>query len=186
MTLHFFPVPMLLGLGVLVIVLPLVWLWKRSFASLVVFSIFWVYLLLLVGITLFPLMSPLTGEARRSTAEILSRVNLVPFHLGQAFRYTTSIRTEMFANLLLTIPFGLLLPAVMRVKPPIFLLLAVGVGIGIEMTQLGLSLLIGTTQRITDITDVILNFCGAVIGYLGYLLIKWLLRLFRRVAKDGG
>lgn len=177
MRIDFFPVPLLIGLGVLVLLLPVIWLWKRSLRYPVIFSIFWVYMLLLTGLTLFPVHSPLTGEARRSVEEILGRVNLVPFHLGQGIRLSFTIRSEMFANLMLTVPFGLLFPALVRMRPVVFLLIAAGLGVGIELAQLGISLIYGATYRITDITDVILNFSGAMVGYLAYLIIA---RIWRR------
>lgn len=177
MRIDFFPLPLLIGLGVLVLLLPVIWLWKRSLRFLVVFSIFWIYMLMLTGLTLFPVHSPLTGEARRSVEEILGRVNLVPFHLGQGIRLSFTMRSEMFANLLLTVPFGVLIPALVRVRLVVFPLLAAGLGIGIELAQLGISLIYGATYRITDITDVILNFSGALAGYLVYLIIS---RLWQR------
>ncbi len=171
----FFPLPFLTGLTVLALALVMMRIQRTSLRYRVVFSLFWLYLLMVSALTIFPLYLPLDGESRRSTGEILSRVNLIPFHLMAGGR----LRREMIANILMTIPFGLLLPAVARVQFPLFLLAAVGIGAGIEMMQFGLNLFTGYAFRVTDINDVIFNFTGAMIGYGLY----WIGRLVGYIAQ---
>lgn len=174
---------MLAGLGALAVLLPLVWQWKHSFAYLLGFAIFWFYLLVVVGLTLFPLPLPLDGEARRSAEEILARVHLAPFYYGRAVslrRYF--FRSEMFANVLMTIPFGLLFPWLSRVRWWAFLIVGAGIGLLIEGAQLAISLVVGLPYRVVDINDVLMNAAGAVIGYVGYLVIAGTLKLARRLA----
>ena len=78
--LSFFPFPFLAGLLVLVAVLLVLRHAKRPPAYLFVFSVFWLYLMMVAALTIFPLFLPLEGESRRSVGEIMARVNLVPFH----------------------------------------------------------------------------------------------------------
>lgn len=181
--LPFFPIPFLAGLLVLGIALLVLRRAKRKAAYLFVFSIFWLYLMLVAAVTIFPLYLPLEGEARRSVGEILARVNLVPFHQMPAGRLPFRLRGEMVANILMTIPFGLLLPLVARIRPWAFLIAAIGIGLSIELTQLALNLFGSNNFRVTDINDVIFNFTGAVIGYTIYLVLRGMVWLYRRLAE---
>ena len=181
MAITFFPLPMLLGIVVLGIILLVLWRTKHSLSYRALFSIFWLYLMMVAALTIFPLFSPLEGESRRSISDILSRVNLVPFHQMPSTRFSFRLRGEMVANILMTIPFGLLFPLVARIKPWVFPLLAMGIGLAIELTQLTLNIYGGNTFRVADINDVIFNFTGAMIGYAIYLLIRGVIFLSRRM-----
>ncbi len=181
--LSFFPFPFLAGLLVLVAVLLVLRHAKRPPAYLFVFSVFWLYLMMVAALTIFPLFLPLEGESRRSVGEIMARVNLVPFHQMPGGRLPFRLRGEMVANILMTIPFGLLFPLLARVKPWLFPIIALGIGMAIELTQLTMNLYSGNTFRVTDINDVIFNFTGAIIGYGIYLILRGAVWLARRLAK---
>jgi glycopeptide antibiotics resistance protein len=181
MAIYFFPLPMLLGLGLLAIILLIFGRTKHSAGYRLTFSIFWLYLMLVAALTIFPLFFPLEGESRRSIGDILARVNLVPFYQMPSARLPFRLRGEMVANILMTIPFGLLLPLLARIKAWVFPLLAVGFGLTIELTQLGLNIYSGDRFRVADINDVIFNFTGAMIGYAIYLLTRGVIVVSRRL-----
>jgi glycopeptide antibiotics resistance protein len=163
--LEFFPFPLLVGLGILIIILFLLWR-KRSPAYLFCFSVFWLYLLFVVSLTIFPMPLPETIVARTPVIYILSRVNLVPFNFGGLFdNHPNVIFQEIFGNILLTIPFGFGIPFLACLKPKNLPWLAIGAGLVIETTQLGFSLLIGGLYRSVDINDVLLNATGVLLGY---------------------
>jgi glycopeptide antibiotics resistance protein len=173
--LEFFPNPLLAGLGMLVILLILLRR-KRSPSYLVCFAVFWLYLMFVVSQTIFPIPLLDRMQTRSSLIYILSRVNLLPFNYGQLFDPPFSyaklyeyplnvISQEIIGNILLTMPFGFGLPFLARFKPGSFPWLAVGAGLAIEMTQLGFCLLVGADYRTVDITDVLLNAAGALLGY---------------------
>jgi glycopeptide antibiotics resistance protein len=75
-------------------------------------------------------------------------------------------------NVLLLVPFTLLGPVLWSRLRAWWKALAVGLGVslGIELTQLGLSALAGGFYRSVDIDDIILNTAGALLGYGFYLL----------------
>jgi glycopeptide antibiotics resistance protein len=173
--LEFFPIPLLAGMGTLALSLILLRR-KCSQAYLICFSGFWLYLLLVVSLTLFPLPLPEEMISRRSAIDILSHVNLVPFQFGRLFENNLNvIIQEIFGNIVLTLPFGFGIPFLVRFKPKKFPLLAVGAGLAIETAQLGFSLLVNATYRSTDINDVLLNAAGAT---LGYALFRGFARLY--------
>lgn len=183
MAIYFFPLPFL-GAGLLWLVfLVVLRRRKKSLRYLAIFSIFWWYLMLVAALTLFPWIFPPRGGVRLPLAEILARVNLTPFHLGPAARFAFRLRGEMILNIFLTVPFGLLLPMLLRLRRRAFLGYALGIGLSIELGQLLLNLVTGRVIRVTDVNDVILNFSGALIGYCVYWLARWLGRRLRTGAK---
>jgi len=70
-------------------------------------------------------------------------------------------------NVLVFAPFGLLVPlAVLKVAMTRRGLLAGLVLSGsIELAQLGISLLLGTRYRMSDVDDVVLNVLGILLGW---------------------
>ncbi len=158
--------------SVLPIVLPLLGalLWylrtRRQFTigRLLAVSGFATYLLLVSRYTIFPLwLDPQYIEDFRSQTRLLDGVNLIPLK-GLSARYLASI--QGWGNVLLGMPFGFLYPFVATISgwreiarnSVIF-------AIGIEATQLCISLLYGFAYRIIDVNDSLLNFTGAMAGY---------------------
>lgn len=166
MWIQFFPYPALIGMTILIIFLPIVWQKKRSLFYLVCFPVFWVYLLGVVSMTLIPFPPPMTGELRRPVSEILSRVNLVPLNFGGLFDLHPNIAIlELGGNILLTVPFGFIIPFLMQVKGRQLPWLALAVGFSTELTQLATCLILGVNYRSVDINDTLLNALGVLIGY---------------------
>lgn len=52
--------------------------------------------------------------------------------------------------------------------------MAVAVGVGIETTQLILSVVLGGVYRSVDINDVLMNAIGVLIGYGFFRVFSWL------------
>jgi glycopeptide antibiotics resistance protein len=180
--LEFFPFPLLGGLGILIIILILLWRMCRQ-AYLFCFSIFWLYLLFIVSLTIFPIPLPETIGIRSPVKHILSHVNLVPFSFGGLFdSHPNLIIQEIFGNILLTVPFGFGISFLARFKPKDLPWLAIGAGLAIETAQLGFSLLIGGLYRSVDINDVLLNATGVLLGYALFRWFAWLyVAIFQRI-----
>lgn len=116
---------------------------------------------------------------RQGTIEILSHINWIPFNYLNS-PYTDIITRqsmqanfwrEIIQNTLLTFPLGLGLAYFLRPTWKKALCLSLLAGFGAETAQLLLSLLLGYTIRIIDITDVILNTLGALFGFLIFRII---------------
>jgi glycopeptide antibiotics resistance protein len=165
--LEFFPLPLLVGLGTMLVVLIVLLGQKRSSSYLFCFSVFWLYLLLVASKTIFPIPLAAGIVTRTPISTILSQVNLVPFHFGDLFdSHPTVIFREIFGNILLTVPFGFGIPFLLRLKPKKLPSLAIGAGLSIETVQLSACLMAGLSYRSVDINDMLLNAVGALLGYM--------------------
>ncbi len=184
---HFFPIPCLVGMGLLVILLMRLRQQKQNPARLFFFSLFWIYLLILLDAVLFPLpLQSVSGPVltRQNVLNTLSRVNFHFFYFGGHVS-TGYIRTQILQNIFLTIPFGFGINFIARLRARDFLWLAAAVGLATELSQLLVSLIfVGGAYRGVDINDVLLNAAGVLLGYglfrlfaLGYLAITRKVRL---------
>lgn len=183
MRVEFAPYPLLVGISILLILGVVLWKKKRKSVYLAGFSMFWLYLLLVVSLAVFPIPLPeSTGssiDARQTAASILSHVNLAPFYFGRLFDLAPMVIFENLAgNILLTIPFGFGICFLTRVPVRRTLWLAFAVGLSIEAAQLVVSLLIGAAYRGVDINDVLLNAVGVWIGYSCFQVFTRLYRMF--------
>lgn len=167
--LEFFPYPFLIGISILLILLIDRWGRKRNALYLLYFSVFWIYLLFVVALTLFPL--PIVTfyndkPWRQSIPQILSHINFIPFYYGDhSSNLPVIVRNEIVRNILLTVPFGFcityFIPSVATRIPWV----AFAVGFAIESMQLLFLVIFGIRYRTIDINDVILNALGVMIGF---------------------
>jgi glycopeptide antibiotics resistance protein len=163
--------------GILVLGI-LLWWWRRrrSLAYRIFFSLFWIYLLVLLSMTVFSgaVYRSMPWVDRQEIASLLlSRVNLVPLYFGR-FPHPAYILYDVLLNILVTVPLGFGLAFLKPMRVWIMLLVAVGVGLFFELGQLAVSLLVALPARVTDINDVIFNALGIMIGYgLFRLFTTW-------------
>jgi glycopeptide antibiotics resistance protein len=169
--LEFFPYPFLLGFALLVILLTDLRK-KHPPAFLFFYALFWIYILLLIGITLFPIPFFTQLLSRSNLAYILSRINWIPFRISLTYRVNL-FPPDVIGNILLTIPFGLGIPFLKRIQPGEMVLFSM-IGFVIELSQLMISLYLGMAFRTVDITDVITNCAGVWLGYGLFRGFAWL------------
>ena len=107
------------------------------------------------------------------------RLNLEPFAtIDRALELgprSVSFRL-MVGNLAAFVPFGILLPLIVRTRwsAAVVLVGALWLSAAIELGQLAISYWIGFAYRSTDVDDVILNVLGAALGYLVFQLLRGL------------
>jgi len=165
MQLEFVPYPLLVGLTILFLLLPVRWHMKRSRFDLFCFTLFGLYLLVVIDLLLFPIPTSESRHFQTPTLDILACINWVPLNFGGLFDMPPIYAVyELGGNILLTVPFGFSLPFLFRIKPSYFPLLAVLVGLSTELMQLIVSLIIGGNYRSVDINDALLNAIGVLIG----------------------
>jgi glycopeptide antibiotics resistance protein len=79
----------------------------------------------------------------------------------------------LVGNLIVLAPLGALLPLL---QPSWswrqLLFVSLSVAVGIETAQLAVSLLIGVPYRVADIDDVLVNLCGAILGFVGFNVVR--------------
>ncbi|HSV86451.1 MAG TPA: VanZ family protein [Levilinea sp.] len=161
--------------GLLVMV---VLLWRmrhtRSLAYRVFFALFWVYLLVLLSLTVFSvrMYRSVTWDDRLEMLPLLlSRVNLAPLYFGR-FPMLGYIFIDVVVNNLVTVPLGFGLAYLKPMTARKMLLAGAATGLFFEIGQLVTSLLAATPARVTDINDVIFNALGMMVGYGAFLLFR--------------
>jgi glycopeptide antibiotics resistance protein len=132
------------------------------------------YALFVAGMVLFPAMAQtgLSVESGSLLANPESWLNTVPMQtIGELLSRPSQAEAlrQIGGNLGLLVPLGFLLPALsQRLRNwRAFVVLALGVAVGIEGTQY-LGRATELVARAVDIDDVILNALGALLGFLLY------------------
>jgi glycopeptide antibiotics resistance protein len=125
-------------------------------------SAFFIYVLGVIHFTVFPIHVH-TGEWKE-TARIFQSVNIVPF------RYLNI--TDFVLNILLMIPLGVFLPAIVRRADSLVLMCLVAVFVGgtLEGNQYLLRLTVANDRNV-NINDVIANATGVVAGYVVFRFV---------------
>jgi glycopeptide antibiotics resistance protein len=159
---------LLIGLSVLVCLLFVFWRQRRSLPYLLFFSIFWLYLLVVVSTVIFPIVIDLQA----SWASFFPDINFRPFYFG-ACSIPLSCAKDVILNILLTVPFGFGVNFLLKVKPRSFLWLAPTIGLMFELSQLLVLLIFKSRFHAIDINDAIFNGIGVLIGYALFRVFAW-------------
>ncbi len=167
MMVYFTAVDLFVGLIVLFIILTVLWKQKRSFAYMFFFSVFWIYLMGVFSVVVFPFPIGVGNPNFKPS------INLIPLHFGDCSFVMLCIR-NIYENILLTMPFGFGISFIARIKSQNILWLALAVGFSFEITQLVISLIFKSAFRSVDINDVILNAAGVLLGYGVFRIFGWL------------
>lgn len=140
-----------------------------------VIPLFGVYILMLAGITLFPIHlynSETLARIREGMGKYMVFYQAVPFaSIANYFRSETFI--QLAGNVLLLVPLALFVKIFLRQRPKAWKVAAAvpGVSVGIELFQLATNYLTGYPARVADVDDWILNTTGAV---LTILFARWI------------
>ncbi len=123
--------------------------------------IFTTYLFCVASVTILPIQfdSTIRNVFSENGWKITDRIVLIPFQDG--------ISEDDLLNVVMTIPFGFLLPFVKkRVTWKTALIAGVVLSTIIELSQLALAAIQGFSFRYVDVADVICNTAGTMIGWL--------------------
>ena len=140
----------------------------------------------MICVTLFPLMY----DKEFCTPADTFKYRFYPIPFTTFKEMFTHWTTEMVlvqggGNILMTIPSGILAPLLFKNKKRWFyIFIAFLFPFCIELTQLLLSVSLGTFYRTADADDIILNAMGIFIGYGILFSSKKLLYAYRRRHKD--
>jgi len=151
-------------IGKAILAVPLFVMRRRGIFYLFFFSVFWVYLLVLVSVSVFPIPLGMDGGFRSGT--IWSQIdtmfkyrglNLVPLYFGNCWYLPQACAAGIYQNILMTIPFGFGINFISRIKTRDFIWLAFSVGLLSETAQFILDLVLGGAYRSVDANDVLFN-----------------------------
>lgn len=132
----------------------------RSFSYILFFGAFYLYMMLVINYTQFPIITDLDPT----------------YHsLSNAFVFVpnnplTDFNMAMFLNTILTIPFGFLIPFLKKVNLKKIIKYGLILTLSIELMQLSVYLVLGTHSRYIDINDIIYNIAGVILGYFLFKL----------------
>ncbi|HSL46754.1 MAG TPA: VanZ family protein [Anaerolineales bacterium] len=158
---------LLFGIAILAVILIHLRKQNRSFWYLLFFSVFWIYLLFVASVIVFPI-APLSKEHL-----FRPNLNLIPFYFGTCDMLWLCLQNVM-GNIFLTMPFGFGISFVSRVKLKDVLRMSFLVGTVFELIQLVISFVFRSPFRAVDINDVILNATGVLLGYGVFRIFGWL------------
>ena len=173
---HFFPYPFLLSLVAVFFILIIFGVKGKPIYRLVIYFVSWTYLLVVIGLTIFPIPYFWGFSGLKSSdqiAMVVSRINWIPFYNWGGYIGRSQL-FEIVNNILLTIPFGILINFFSKLNWKNILWVSIASGLAIESSQCIMSLFFGP-YRTVDINDVILNTMGSLIGYLLYITAAWII-----------
>ncbi|MBU3206493.1 VanZ family protein [Clostridium algidicarnis] len=144
---------------------------------------FGLYIIALIGVTLFPIR---IGYGRQAITMINMGINYIPFKsiiydIRQIGIGSFSVRFQIkllimnvLGNFILLIPIGFLTPILWKKVNSLKDIVIVGflVSLSIELLQLLENFLSIGFFRVVDVDDLILNVLGAVFGYMAYQVAK--------------
>lgn len=133
---------------------------QRTIRNLLVHFTMLVYILIVLSITVIPLPNVLHPK----NEQFLQSVNLLPFRdiiHGYAFA-----KQEALFNIFMMIPFGFLFPLITKKNLLQTVLITFSFSLTIETIQLLTVLFDRVNARTFDITDLITNTTGGLIGYI--------------------
>src|SRR5699024_3441623 len=102
---------------------------------------------------------------------LLQSINLIPFRdFIHGYQFA---KQEIILNIIMMIPFGFLYPVLTNKKGLSTIFATLLFSITIEMTQMLTILFYTEHPRVVDITDVITNTSGGLIGYIIFLTFQF-------------
>lgn len=128
---------------------------------MLIYTVFYSYVCAVIFLTLLPF--PLEWDPKNFDGDI---GNFIPFR-DLRYGYNGALK-DIVLNIIMTIPFGILFPQLSKAKCIATVLLGFSISTLIECVQLLMTLL-GSNIHSFDITDIITNTAGALIGYLIWL-----------------
>lgn len=161
--------------GIVILFIWLIYSYKNNLNHfrIMIISVFILYMTAVISITFFPLTY---DPSLKQASDVLSqRLILKPFQTTISYVCLSNpfvIFVQLGGNIIMTIPFGIMLPMIAKNKKIYFyLLLILALPLFIETSQLVLGIILQTFYRTADIDDVIYNFLGGMIGLSIYKLL---------------
>lgn len=152
---------------------------KPAMQRQVLSFVFFVYLLAVISVTLFPLPiqkklieDSITYHFSGGTNNFIPFRTILNLILHDPFPMD-AVR-NIGGNIVLFIPFGILVPLARRKKTQAGIAIAFGfcASLVVESCQLVISSILGFTYRAFDVDDLMLNTIGTAVGYILLSMLK--------------
>ncbi|MCF6462109.1 VanZ family protein [Clostridium sp. Cult1] len=140
---------------------------KKPKKTLIINTLMYIYIVMVLFVTLMPLPIPFLNGTNNL---FLETVNLIPFR-DLRLNYYGAVR-EIFLNIIMMIPFGFLYPIIRKVGILKTVTVVFLFSLTIESTQLLSAFWGGLASRSFDVTDLITNTFGGLVGYLFFSTLK--------------
>nr|WP_286672277.1 VanZ family protein [Cohnella hashimotonis] len=138
------------------------------------YILFWstlfLYFIFVIQYTLFPI--PVNAQylsVMREQISFSTNVNLFPLWVDSKF---TLLTREHILNTFMGVPLGFLINYLKRRNILNIFFLGLAFGLGIEIIQLSISLILNYFYRIIDINDIFFNMSGVIIGYVLFVIVS--------------
>lgn len=152
---------------------------KQEKDMFVMKTLFYIYICLVLYVTLMPF--PILFF--RKHGNILDYMNLIPFR-DIRMSYHGAVK-EACLNVLMLIPFGFMLPIIKKMNIFKIIVYSFMTSFTIETIQLLYWLGGSLAYRSFDVTDMITNTIGGLLGYILYLVCKPLIEYIMDKIKSG-
>ncbi|SOC21814.1 glycopeptide antibiotics resistance protein [Ureibacillus xyleni] len=141
--------------------------WKRELKwALTIKTLMYLYVVLVLFVTLMPFTMPFSGMNKG----FMETANFIPFR-DLRLKYDGAIR-EIVLNILMMVPFGFLYPSITKKGMLKTVVTTLFFSLAIESYQLLSVWWNGIETRIFDVTDLITNTSGGLIGYLTFVILR--------------
>lgn len=138
--------------------------WRKRSRTGVLLTLFYVYICAVIYLTLLPLPTTFDPEVFDGNFG-----NFIPFRdLKMGYR---GAKRDIILNVIMTVPFGLLFPQIQKSGALATTILGFLISTTIEILQL-LATVLGSPYHAFDVTDIISNTTGTLLGYLFFTLIQ--------------
>lgn len=137
--------------------------WRKSRMRLVLYTLFYAYLCAVIYLTLLPFRP--TWVIDIYVGEF---ANLIPFR-DLKMGYGGALK-DIILNVIMTVPFGIFYPYVFRSGLAVTTAVGFLSSVCIESLQLT-EAFFGSSYHAFDITDIITNTAGAILGYIIYRIL---------------
>lgn len=140
---------------------------KRPKKILIINTLMYTYIVMVLFVTLMPFHIPFLNGTNNLFFET---ANFIPFR-DLRLNYYGSVR-EIFLNIIMMMPFGFLYPIIRKAGILRTVITAFLFSLTIECTQLSSAFWGGLASRSFDVTDLITNTFGGLVGYFLFSILK--------------
>ena len=144
--------------------------WRtKSKDKFLVFNLLYLYICLVLSVTLMPFRLPIPGIMGTNNL-FLQTINWIPFR--DLLQNHGNASREIVLNVIMMMPFGFLIPLVKKRSIICTAMWSFTFSLSIETMQLLYIWAGGHVSRTFDVTDLITNTLGGIIGYALYLVFR--------------